>query len=91
MYKSNYSILRLIVFYSYRQYRLWVPPSLLYILGAVSPGINLPGHETDHSLPSNADVKNDGAIHPLPLTSSWRNAEIIKSRDNFILPLMLLY
>jgi hypothetical protein len=30
--------------------------------------------ETDHSIPSSAEVKNDGAIPPLPLTSSWRDA-----------------
>jgi hypothetical protein len=27
------------------------------------------GHEADHSTPSSAEVKNGGAIPPLPLTS----------------------
>jgi hypothetical protein len=31
-------------------------------------------HEADHSPPSCANVKNGGAIPPLPLTSSWHGA-----------------
>jgi len=36
--------------------RLWSPFSLLSkgYRGAVSPGVKLPGHEADHSPPSNA-------------------------------------
>jgi hypothetical protein len=33
---------------------------------AVSPGIKWQGREADHSLPSSAKLKNDGAIPPLP-------------------------
>jgi hypothetical protein len=29
------------------------------------------GRETDHSLPSSSEVKNGGAIPPLPHMSSW--------------------
>jgi hypothetical protein len=32
------------------------------------------GREADHSPPSNAEVKNGGAIPPLPNVSSWRGA-----------------
>jgi hypothetical protein len=34
--------------------------------GALSSGVKRPGHEADHSLPSNVEVKNGGAIPPLP-------------------------
>jgi hypothetical protein len=42
--------------------------------GAVSPDIKRPGREAIHSPTSSAEVKNGGAIPPLPLTSSWRGA-----------------
>jgi hypothetical protein len=44
------------------------------ILAAVSLGVKGQGREADHSLPSSAEVKNGGAIPPLPSTSSWRGA-----------------
>jgi hypothetical protein len=34
------------------------------------PGMKRPGREADHSLPSSVEVKNGGAILPLPDTSS---------------------
>jgi hypothetical protein len=43
------------------------------------------GHEADYSPPSSAEVKNGGAIPPLPHASSlstWINS-LIKYRDNF--------
>jgi hypothetical protein len=56
------------------------------------PGILSPGGggvkrhecEADHSPPSGAEVKNDGAIPPLPHMSSWHSPLIIKHTDNFI-------
>jgi hypothetical protein len=42
--------------------------------GAVSPGVKRQGHEADHSAPSNAEVRNGGAIPSLPHTSSRRDA-----------------
>jgi hypothetical protein len=36
----------------------------------ISFGANLPGLETDNSPPSSAEAKNDGAVTPLPHTSS---------------------
>jgi hypothetical protein len=51
--------------------------------GAFSLELKRPGPETDHSLFSDAEVKNSGAILPLPQTSSWRVAELIKHRNNF--------
>jgi hypothetical protein len=41
-------------------------------------GIKRPGRETDHSSLSSAGVKNGGAIPPLPDTSSWSGAYLIK-------------
>jgi hypothetical protein len=43
----------------------WVP-------GVLSPGIKRPGREAEHSSQCSADVKNGGAIPPLPHTSSRR-------------------
>jgi hypothetical protein len=34
----------------------------------------VPGRETDHSPLSDAEIKNDGAIPPIPHMSSWRGA-----------------
>jgi hypothetical protein len=34
---------------------------------ALSPGVKWPRNETDHSPPSSAEVKNDGAIPPIPI------------------------
>jgi hypothetical protein len=42
-----------------------------YKMGA---GGSLPGGEADHWPPSSAEVKNGGAISPLPYTSSRRGA-----------------
>jgi hypothetical protein len=38
------------------------------------PPIKKPGHEADHSLPSNAEGRNGGTIPPLLLISSWNIA-----------------
>jgi hypothetical protein len=37
-------------------------------------GVKWLGHEADHSPPCSAEVKNDGAIPPLPDMSSWHSA-----------------
>jgi hypothetical protein len=61
----------------------------------IKPGTNSPvlkrqGYEADHSPPSSAEVNSGGAIPPLPYTSSWRCAYLIKHRDNFIFSCTLL-
>jgi hypothetical protein len=38
------------------------------------PAVKRPGHETNHSPPSSAEVKNGGAIPPFPHVSSWHSA-----------------
>jgi hypothetical protein len=52
--------------------RFWGPLNLLFngYRGTLSPGVKRPERETDHSPPTNAEVKNGGDIHPLPHTSS---------------------
>jgi hypothetical protein len=50
----------------------------------VSSGVRRPGCEADHSLPSSAEVKNGGAVPPVPHMSSWRGAQLIKRRDNLV-------
>jgi hypothetical protein len=45
-----------------------------WVMEALSPGLMWPGYEADHSPPSSAEVKNIGAIPPLPHTSSWRDS-----------------
>jgi hypothetical protein len=53
----------------YRQDRLWSLPGLPLLPGLLYPTVNRPGREADHSLSSSAEVMNDGAVPPLPLTS----------------------
>jgi hypothetical protein len=40
------------------------------------PGVRRPGRQADHSPPSNAEVKNGGAVLPHPYTPSWRCAKL---------------
>jgi hypothetical protein len=54
--------------------RLLGPPSLLSNVHLFSLGVKRPGCEDHHSPASSAEVKNSGAIPPLPLTYSWRDA-----------------
>jgi hypothetical protein len=42
--------------------------------GVFPLGANRPGRAADHSPPSSAEVKNGGAIPPLPHMTSWRGA-----------------
>jgi hypothetical protein len=49
------------------------PPSQ-QVPRAASQEIKWPGREADHSPPSSAEVKNVGAVPPLPHMSSWRAA-----------------
>jgi hypothetical protein len=41
-------------------------PPIQWVPGALSPGLKWQEREADRSLPSNAEVKNGGAISPLP-------------------------
>jgi hypothetical protein len=50
--------------------------------GAIFPGLKPPGREADHS-PSSAEVKNSGAIPPLPHRFSCHSTSLINHRDNF--------
>jgi hypothetical protein len=43
-------------------------PPIQWVQRALSPVLKRPGHETDHSPPSSAKVKNDGAIPSLPIS-----------------------
>jgi hypothetical protein len=56
--------------------RLWGPPNFLsYGYRRLFPrGLNRQRREADYSPPSNGEVKNDGAIPPLPHMSSWCSA-----------------
>jgi hypothetical protein len=47
------------------------PPALQWVPGVVFSGVMLQGREADHRPPSIAEVRNGGAIPPLPHTSSW--------------------
>jgi hypothetical protein len=44
-----------------------IHPPIQWVLGALSPGVKRPGREADHSPPSSAEVKNGGAVNPLPI------------------------
>jgi hypothetical protein len=54
----------------------WGPasPSIQSVTGILSLGIRQLGLEADHFPPSNAEVKNGGAIPPLHHASLWRGA-----------------
>jgi hypothetical protein len=49
-------------------------PSVKWVPLALSPGPKRQGREADQSPPSGAEVKNGGAIPPLPPISSWANS-----------------
>jgi hypothetical protein len=49
-------------------------PPIQWVPGALSRLVKRQGREADYSPPSSAEVKNVGAIPPLPHTSSWRGA-----------------
>jgi hypothetical protein len=45
-------------------------PPIEWIPGVISAGVKRPGHEADRSPPSSAEVRNGGAIPPLPHRAS---------------------
>jgi hypothetical protein len=47
--------------------------------GALSPG-----RESDHSPSSSSEVRDGGAIPPLPHTCLWLGAYLIKRGDSFV-------
>jgi hypothetical protein len=49
-------------------------PPIQLVRGALSLRVKRPGHITEHSPPSSAEVKECGAIPPLHNTSSWLGA-----------------
>jgi hypothetical protein len=49
-------------------------PPIHWVLGALSLGVKKLEHEVDHSPLSSAEIKNGGAIPPLPHMSSWQSA-----------------
>jgi hypothetical protein len=53
--------------------------------GDVSPGVKQLGHEADHSLPSNAEVKNIWILITTPPYIFMALCLIMKYRDNFYL------
>jgi hypothetical protein len=59
-------------------------PPIQLVQGALSPGVERPGREADHSPPTSAESRKCGSIHALPHTPSWRSAKLVKHRDNFI-------
>jgi hypothetical protein len=58
------------------------PTSCSRDTGAVSSGVKRLRSEAGHSPPCSVEVKNGEDIPPLPPTSSWRCAWLIKHRDN---------
>jgi hypothetical protein len=58
-------------------------PPIQWVPEALTPGIKLPGRETDHSPPLVPRSRKRGSIHSVPRTPSWHNAYLVKYRDNF--------
>jgi hypothetical protein len=51
-------------------------PLIQWVPGALSAGGKAAGGEADHSLPFGSEVKNGGAIPPLPHTSLWHGVQL---------------
>jgi hypothetical protein len=49
-------------------------PSIQWVPGSSSLGVKRQGREADHLSPSSDEIKNGGAIPPLPHTSLWHSA-----------------
>jgi hypothetical protein len=60
-------------------------------LRTLSLGVKWPGHEADNSLPSSAEVKNDGATPSLPHMPSQHSASLFKHRTLPFIIYTLLY
>jgi hypothetical protein len=45
-------------------------PHIQWVTKSVYPGVKRPAREADHSPPPTGEVKNGGAVPPLPHTSS---------------------
>jgi len=54
-------------------YTQWVPEAHI-------PGVNRPWHEAEHAPSCNAQFTINGAVPPLPNSSSWRGTESSKRR-----------
>jgi hypothetical protein len=61
-------------------------PPIQQVPGALSPGVKRLGREADHSLSTSAEVKKMWIYTFTPHTPSWRSAQLVKHRENFILP-----
>jgi hypothetical protein len=59
------------------------PASVQWVQSDLSVKVKRPGREADHSPSSSAELKNGGAIPPLPYKSSWHSTSLIKYRDKF--------
>jgi hypothetical protein len=69
------------IFFSSPYFPDWTP--IEWVPEALSQGVKRPGREANHTSPFSSELKNIGGIHPLPHTSSWHSAQLIKHRDNF--------
>jgi hypothetical protein len=58
-------------------------PHIQWVSGALLLGVMRPDREADHSPPSSSEVQNDGAVPPLPHTSSWHGTLSLKHKNNF--------
>jgi hypothetical protein len=56
--------------------------------GGYSPGVTRQGRETDHSLPSCAEVKNGGAITPPPIRLPGVKLNYLSTGKTLRLPLL---
>jgi tryptophan synthase alpha subunit len=59
-------------------------PTSQWVRGALSPRLKRPGREANHSPPTSAEVKKMLIYISTPYTPSWRIAQLVKHRDNFI-------
>jgi hypothetical protein len=70
------------IFFSSPLSRLALGPMqspIQWVLGALSFGVKQQGSEAERSPPSSAQVKNCGAIPPIPHIVSWYSAQMLNS------------
>jgi hypothetical protein len=79
---------RIRMFPSRTALRLTKPP-IQCAQDGLSSGVKLQGREAEYSPPSNAEIKNDGDIRPLPRMSSRHCAWLIKHNEIFTLYLYI--
>jgi hypothetical protein len=84
--KCSWNLTVFFIFFSVESRQALGPthPPIQWSLAPPSLGVKRPGRWADCSLTYSTEVKNSVAIPPLPHTSSWCGAKLLKHRGDFI-------